>query len=159
MDFIKQCRLPPAVIKKLGLTFPRMRSNKRYGNVPFDYGGEVQDGTEEQEDVVSGSGHVIPGETGNDSYMRYGNVPFDYGGEVQEGTEEEEDVELGSGHVLTGHKSSKQPNPKTKIKVIVGKHGFENNCHSCHMSLWDTKCPRKLTSNLVSKRDRLSPKI
>ena len=25
------------------------------------------------------------------------------------------------------------------------------------MSLWDTKCPRKLTSNLVSQRDRDFP--
>ena len=29
------------MIKKLGLKFPKQRSNKRYGSVPFSYGTEV----------------------------------------------------------------------------------------------------------------------
>ena len=28
---------------------------------------------------------------------------------------------------------------------------------TCHMSLWDIKCPRKLTSNLMSQRDNDFP--
>lgn len=34
---IKACRLPPSLISKLGLQFPRNRARRIYGNVPFDY--------------------------------------------------------------------------------------------------------------------------
>ena len=37
LELIKQCKLPPKVIAKLGLTFPKSRSKHRYGTVPFDY--------------------------------------------------------------------------------------------------------------------------
>ena len=62
MDFIKQCRLPSSVIKKLGLSFPRTRSQRKYGNVPFDYQAnfECADSSEEVEQfATTGSGHVI----------------------------------------------------------------------------------------------------
>ena len=63
MDFIKQCRLPPSIIKKLGLSFPRVRTTKMYGNVQFDYGGNVEhDGTKSDESdiqVCTGDGHEL----------------------------------------------------------------------------------------------------
>lgn len=34
---IRACRLPPSLISKLGLQFPRNRSRKIYASVPFDY--------------------------------------------------------------------------------------------------------------------------
>lgn len=34
---INACRLPPKIISKLGLQFPRNRARRIYGNVPFDY--------------------------------------------------------------------------------------------------------------------------
>ena len=37
MTLIRACRLPPQVIKKLGLSFPSGRSKHRYGNVCYDY--------------------------------------------------------------------------------------------------------------------------
>lgn len=66
LEFIKQCRLPPVIIKKLGLSFPKMRSNKKYGNVPFNYGGnvvEVDSANEEEIDVKSSKGQEIPTES------------------------------------------------------------------------------------------------
>ena len=60
LQFIRECRLPPKMIQKLGLTFPRNRSNKRYGNVPFDYGsGDIAKGREDSEFVATGAGHEI----------------------------------------------------------------------------------------------------
>ncbi|KAK3582949.1 hypothetical protein CHS0354_019955 [Potamilus streckersoni] len=60
LEFIRQCRLPPAVIKKLGLIFPKTRTNKKYGSVPFSYGGEVVHGHEEGDiTVLSASGQEI----------------------------------------------------------------------------------------------------
>jgi hypothetical protein len=58
-DLIRDCRLPPAVIKKLGLSFPKMRSKRRYGNVPFDYGLESNSGAEDEDVVLSGDGHEL----------------------------------------------------------------------------------------------------
>ncbi|NXG44293.1 GPTC3 protein, partial [Psilopogon haemacephalus] len=37
LELIRACRLPPWVIKKLQLDFPRTGSCRRYGNVPFQY--------------------------------------------------------------------------------------------------------------------------
>lgn len=65
MDAIRQCKLPPVVIKKLGLKFPKTRVKNRYGNVSFDYGGEieeVQDAEPAVENVLSGSGHRLVSE-------------------------------------------------------------------------------------------------
>ena len=41
MGLIRACRLPPIVIKKLGLSFPSSRSKHCYGNVRFDYGNYI----------------------------------------------------------------------------------------------------------------------
>ncbi|XP_074642547.1 G patch domain-containing protein 3-like [Tubulanus polymorphus] len=59
MDLIKQCKLPSKIIKSLGLKFPRLRLNKRYGKVPFDYGGTVVAGTLPDDVVLSGEGTEI----------------------------------------------------------------------------------------------------
>ncbi|NXG18904.1 GPTC3 protein, partial [Grallaria varia] len=37
LELIRACRLPPPVIQKLQLDFPRTGSCRRYGNVPFEY--------------------------------------------------------------------------------------------------------------------------
>ena len=62
MDLIKQCRLPPKVIKKLGLTFPKTKTNKKYGNVPFNYGGDVVSlkDSDDSFQVCTAAGHEIP---------------------------------------------------------------------------------------------------
>ncbi|XP_053867476.1 G patch domain-containing protein 3 [Malaclemys terrapin pileata] len=49
LELIKACRLPPRVIKKLQLRFPKTGSSRRYGNVPFKYWDTE---TVEQEDLV-----------------------------------------------------------------------------------------------------------
>lgn len=36
IELIRECKFPPHLIKKLGLSFPRSKK-KKYGNVPFDY--------------------------------------------------------------------------------------------------------------------------
>ncbi|XP_064619924.1 G patch domain-containing protein 3-like [Lineus longissimus] len=59
MDLIRDCMLPPGVIKKLGLSFPKMRCKRRYGNVPFDYGDDVIFGAEEDDVVLSADGHEL----------------------------------------------------------------------------------------------------
>ena len=61
MDMIQACKLPPRIIKKLGLTFPKTRTNKKYGNVPFDYQTDIENGGME-EVVVTASGHEIESE-------------------------------------------------------------------------------------------------
>ena len=38
---IAKCQLPASLIKKLGLKFPKQRTNRRYGNVPFDYNDQI----------------------------------------------------------------------------------------------------------------------
>ncbi|XP_058712302.1 G patch domain-containing protein 3 isoform X2 [Poecile atricapillus] len=48
LELIRACRLPPRVITKLQLRFPRAASARRYGNVPFQYPGT----------------HTVPGEGG-----------------------------------------------------------------------------------------------
>ncbi|XP_062583065.1 G patch domain-containing protein 3-like [Saccostrea cucullata] len=65
MEAIRQCKLPPIVIKKLGLKFPKTRVNNRYGNVSFDYGGEKEEPKYEEsgeEAVLSGCGHKLVSE-------------------------------------------------------------------------------------------------
>lgn len=65
LQFIKDCKLPPSVINKLGLRFPRKRTNKIYSNVHFDYGGGVDalPGEGEEEEVItSATGHELCGE-------------------------------------------------------------------------------------------------
>ncbi|KAK6190941.1 hypothetical protein SNE40_002701 [Patella caerulea] len=56
LNFIRECRLPPKIIQKLGLQFPRTKPRKMFGSVPFDYGSEVNDITnssDSESEIVS----------------------------------------------------------------------------------------------------------
>ncbi|KAM9852445.1 G patch domain-containing protein 3 [Aulostomus maculatus] len=60
LQLIQSCRLPPRLIRKLGLTFPKTGSNRRYGNVPFQYHDTCTlPATEET--VLTAAGHEISG--------------------------------------------------------------------------------------------------
>lgn len=60
LQLIQACRLPPRLIRKLGLTFPKTSSNRRYGNVPFQYHDTCTlPATEET--VLTAAGHEISG--------------------------------------------------------------------------------------------------
>ncbi|XP_034553627.1 G patch domain-containing protein 3 [Notolabrus celidotus] len=60
LQLIQSCRLPPRLIRKLGLTFPKTSSNRRYGNVPYEYWGSLTlPATEET--VLTAGGHEISG--------------------------------------------------------------------------------------------------
>lgn len=69
LNLIRECRLPPSLIKKLGLEFPRARVFKRYSKVPppptLDRSSRneilVQDEEDdcEDDDVKTGKGHTL----------------------------------------------------------------------------------------------------
>ncbi|MEQ2248780.1 G patch domain-containing protein 3 [Ilyodon furcidens] len=60
LQLIQSCRLPPRLIRKLGLTFPKTGSSRRYGNVPFQYHNTcILPATEET--VLTAAGHEISG--------------------------------------------------------------------------------------------------
>ena len=60
LQLIQSCRLPPRLIRKLGLTFPKTSSNRRYGNVPFQYQNtQMLPATEDT--VLTATGHEISG--------------------------------------------------------------------------------------------------
>ncbi|KAK5604829.1 hypothetical protein CRENBAI_008915 [Crenichthys baileyi] len=60
LQLIQSCRLPPRLIRKLGLTFPKTSSSRRYGNVPFQYHNTcILPATEET--VITAAGHEISG--------------------------------------------------------------------------------------------------
>ncbi|XP_068179531.1 G patch domain-containing protein 3 [Antennarius striatus] len=60
LQLIQSCRLPPRLIRKLGLTFPKTNSNRRYGNVPFQYQ-NTQTLAATEETVLTAAGHEISG--------------------------------------------------------------------------------------------------
>ncbi|PIK51678.1 putative G patch domain-containing protein 3 [Apostichopus japonicus] len=59
LKLIRDCKIPPSVIKKLDLSFPKRRSNRKYGNVPFQYGTSVNPGQCIEEVAVTGAGQEI----------------------------------------------------------------------------------------------------
>lgn len=60
LQLIQSCRLPPRLIRKLGLTFPKTSSNRRYGNVHFHYHDTCTlPATEDT--VLTAAGHEISG--------------------------------------------------------------------------------------------------
>jgi len=72
LHLIQQCRLPASIISKLGLVFPRTRSNRKYGSVPLDYGGTVYSAGDDGEiDVKSGRGSEIMSEQELDNVQGY----------------------------------------------------------------------------------------
>ncbi|XP_029360772.1 G patch domain-containing protein 3 isoform X2 [Echeneis naucrates] len=60
LQLIQSCRLPPRLIRKLGLTFPKTSSNRRYGNVHFQYRNTCTVPATE-ETVLTAAGHEISG--------------------------------------------------------------------------------------------------
>lgn len=60
LQLIQSCRLPPRLIRKLGLTFPKTSSTRRYGNVPFQYQ-NTQTLPTTKETVLTAAGHEISG--------------------------------------------------------------------------------------------------
>ncbi|KAM4632660.1 G patch domain-containing protein 3 [Polymixia lowei] len=63
LQLIQSCRLPPRLIRKLGLTFPKTSSNRRYGNVPFQYH-DTRTVPATEENVFTADGHEISGPSG-----------------------------------------------------------------------------------------------
>ncbi|NXP71313.1 GPTC3 protein, partial [Ramphastos sulfuratus] len=57
LELIRACRLPPWIIKKLQLDFPRTGSCRRYGNVPFEY--QDTEVAAEEERVYTAAGDEI----------------------------------------------------------------------------------------------------
>ncbi|MFT7800443.1 G patch domain-containing protein 3 [Arapaima gigas] len=66
LQLIQACRLPPRLIRKLGLTFPKTGSRRRYGNVPFQYQDTCTIRPEEESVYtaggveISGPGRIAP---------------------------------------------------------------------------------------------------
>ncbi|KAJ7985667.1 hypothetical protein DPEC_G00354440 [Dallia pectoralis] len=60
LQLIQSCRLPPRLIRKLGLTFPKTSCNRRYGNVPFHYQA-TSVAPSSEENVFTANGHEIAG--------------------------------------------------------------------------------------------------
>lgn len=60
LQLIQSCRMPPRLIRKLGLTFPKTSSNRRYGNVPFQYR-NTRTLPSTEETVLTATGHEISG--------------------------------------------------------------------------------------------------
>ncbi|NWX64067.1 GPTC3 protein, partial [Promerops cafer] len=57
LELIRACRLPPRVIKKLQLDFPKTGSSRRYGNVPFEY--QNTETVAEEERVYTAAGDEL----------------------------------------------------------------------------------------------------
>ncbi|KAK1153006.1 hypothetical protein AOXY_G30335 [Acipenser oxyrinchus oxyrinchus] len=70
LELIQACRLPPRIITKLGLKFPKTGSNRRYGNVPFEY--RATQTVRLEEGVYTANGEAI---TGGDLGPGAGLVP------------------------------------------------------------------------------------
>ncbi|XP_040390972.1 G patch domain-containing protein 3 [Cygnus olor] len=62
LELIRACRLPPPVIKKLQLDFPKTGSSRRYGNVPFEY--QDTETVIEEERVYTATGDEITEDKG-----------------------------------------------------------------------------------------------
>ncbi|KAM8826019.1 G patch domain-containing protein 3 [Synchiropus picturatus] len=60
LRLIQSCRLPPRLIRKLGLTFPKTSSNRRYGNVHFQYR-DTHTLPATEDTVLTAAGHEISG--------------------------------------------------------------------------------------------------
>uniref|UniRef100_A0A8C9MWD6 G-patch domain containing 3 n=1 Tax=Serinus canaria TaxID=9135 RepID=A0A8C9MWD6_SERCA len=57
LELIRACRLPPRLISRLQLDFPRTGSSRRYGNVPFQY--PCTETVAEEERVYTAAGDEI----------------------------------------------------------------------------------------------------
>ncbi|XP_033747313.1 LOW QUALITY PROTEIN: G patch domain-containing protein 3-like [Pecten maximus] len=113
LEYIKQCRLPPVIIKNLGLSFPKTRSNKRYGNVPFNYNGTVVGDVgcqhsegEENPEVKSSKGHEIPTE----------NTQIDEGDQVLGKKDESSDLDSSQNVIKDNTCTSTQKSTRDKFR-------------------------------------------
>lgn len=61
LQLIQSCRLPSRLIRKLGLTFPKTGSHRRYGNVPYQYNTAVVGSNEESVFTAGGVEICGPG--------------------------------------------------------------------------------------------------
>ncbi|XP_053467209.1 G patch domain-containing protein 3 [Ictalurus furcatus] len=61
LQLIQSCRFPPRLIRKLGLTFPKTGSHRRYGNVPYHYNTAVVAAREESVFTAGGVEICGPG--------------------------------------------------------------------------------------------------
>ncbi|TSK20080.1 G patch domain-containing protein 3 [Bagarius yarrelli] len=59
LQLIQSCRFPPRLIRKLGLSFPKTQSHRRYGNVPYHYNTPLVEASEES--VFTAAGVEIRG--------------------------------------------------------------------------------------------------
>lgn len=85
LELIRACRLPPRVIKKLQLDFPKTGSSRRYGNVPFEY--QDSETVIEEERVYTAAGDEITEGPEADSQVTHSAGAE----EDEEGQEEEEE--------------------------------------------------------------------
>ncbi|XP_076016711.1 G patch domain-containing protein 3 [Genypterus blacodes] len=94
LQLIQSCRLPPRLIRKLGLTFPKTSSNRRYGNVPFKYWDSYTLPASE-DSVFTAAGHEISGPgtlvASHSGHRRQADQPE--AAETEEPQEEEEAVQ------------------------------------------------------------------
>ncbi|XP_061574280.1 G patch domain-containing protein 3 [Cololabis saira] len=97
LQLIQSCRLPPRLIRKLGLTFPKTSSSRRYGNVPFQYRGtRILPATEDT--VLTATGHEISGPgswaaPSTRSRPLFGRIPENMEANEKHEEVEEEDVQ------------------------------------------------------------------
>ncbi|XP_069136117.1 G patch domain-containing protein 3-like [Argopecten irradians] len=125
LEYIKQCRLPPVVIKKLGLSFPKTRSSKKYGNVPFNYAGTVEkldgENLEEEEvpEVKSSKGHEIP--TENNQINREDVV-----GAKGQSTDLSESIKDNADSQKKGSKFRQDPETKKRYGLKIEESLIEN---------------------------------
>ncbi|XP_006631460.2 G patch domain-containing protein 3 [Lepisosteus oculatus] len=93
LQLIQACRLPPRLIRKLGLSFPRTASSRRYGNVPFEYRG-TQAVAPPGESVYTAGGAELsgPGGRGSEESARESAVPGGGEGGLQSDSEDDADA-------------------------------------------------------------------
>lgn len=116
LELIRACRLPPLVIKKLQLDFPRTGSSRRYGNVPFQY--QNTETVAEQERVYTAAGDEIT--EGEEPVTQPAQPEED---EEEQGKEEEESHSDDVSGIFQHHPSS-----------AVGAEGNSHSQSSCLIS-------------------------
>ncbi|KAM6108475.1 LOW QUALITY PROTEIN: G patch domain-containing protein 3 [Pterocles gutturalis] len=91
LELIRACRLPPPIIKKLQLDFPKTGSSRRYGNVPFEY--QDTETVIEEERVYTAAGDEI---TAEEEPVAESEVTHPAGAEEDEEGQEKEEEDLHS---------------------------------------------------------------
>ena len=147
---IQLCKLPPGVIKKLGLVFPRMRTNRRYGCVPFSYGGDVIKGDSNKE-VCSGTGHEIYQENmviSNSTNSHKDDTKSDENEEAQESESDADDCEEWERHEALHDDPSNQDRNEERLyendMEIVWEKGGPGIVWYTDAQFWDQQAGGKL---------------